>query len=152
RDEWLLLHKRDEYAVEGWNPEDYPRSVLSGRTNEEVKADPERMWRSDQPASRASVSLKPAMARAASEDELAELDALPANGIWHVFGRELRVTNLDKVLFPALPQQEPVTKRDLLRYAAQAAPIALPYLAGRALNLPRRLPDRAPDWLPRWEN
>lgn len=30
-DQWLLMHKHDEYAVKGWNPEDYPRSVLSGR-------------------------------------------------------------------------------------------------------------------------
>ncbi|MEU8817250.1 DNA polymerase ligase N-terminal domain-containing protein [Actinoplanes sp. NPDC048796] len=36
--EWLLLHKRDEYAVEGWNAEDHPRSVVSGRTNDEVRA------------------------------------------------------------------------------------------------------------------
>jgi DNA ligase D-like protein (predicted 3'-phosphoesterase) len=34
---WLLLHKRDEHAVDGWNPEDYPRSVLTGRTNDEVR-------------------------------------------------------------------------------------------------------------------
>lgn len=58
-DQWLLLHKHDEYAVKGWNPEDYPASVLSGRTNDEVKADPERMWRSDLPAAQASVRLRP---------------------------------------------------------------------------------------------
>ena len=34
--EWLLIHKRDEYAVEGWDPEAHPRSVISGLTNEEV--------------------------------------------------------------------------------------------------------------------
>ncbi|MCU7727978.1 hypothetical protein ODJ79_30030 [Actinoplanes sp. KI2] len=38
KQEWLLLHKRDEFAVPGWNPEEHPRSVLSGRTNDEVKA------------------------------------------------------------------------------------------------------------------
>ena len=48
KDEWLL-HKRDQYAVEGWDPADYPRSVLSGRSNDEVKADPRRVWRSDLP-------------------------------------------------------------------------------------------------------
>ena len=58
-DQWLLLHKDDEYAVRGWDPEDYPKSVLSGRTNEEVRADPERMWRSDLPAAEASVVLRP---------------------------------------------------------------------------------------------
>ena len=35
---WLLLHKRDEHAIDGWDPEDHPRSVLSGRTNEQVSA------------------------------------------------------------------------------------------------------------------
>jgi bifunctional non-homologous end joining protein LigD len=57
-DQWLLMHKHDEYAVKGWDPEDYPRSVLSGRTNDEVKAAPERMWRSDLPPSEASVPVR----------------------------------------------------------------------------------------------
>ena len=48
-EQWLLLHKHDEYAVSGWDPEDHPASVLSGRTNDEVKADPDRIWRSDLP-------------------------------------------------------------------------------------------------------
>ncbi|WP_083661547.1 DNA polymerase ligase N-terminal domain-containing protein [Actinophytocola xanthii] len=33
---WLLLHKNDEYASPGWNPEDHPRSVKTGRTNDEL--------------------------------------------------------------------------------------------------------------------
>ena len=39
KEEWLLLHKRDQYAVDGWDPEEHPRSVLSGRTNDEVRED-----------------------------------------------------------------------------------------------------------------
>jgi bifunctional non-homologous end joining protein LigD len=38
KEQWLLLHKHDEHAVAGWDPEDHPRSVKSGRTNDEVKA------------------------------------------------------------------------------------------------------------------
>ncbi|WP_305785447.1 DNA polymerase ligase N-terminal domain-containing protein [Symbioplanes lichenis] len=38
KEEWLLLHKRDDHAVAGWNAEDHPRSVLTGRTNDEVAA------------------------------------------------------------------------------------------------------------------
>src|SRR5258705_12045425 len=57
-EQWLLLHKHDEYAVKGWDPEDYPQSALSGRTNDEVKADPERVWRSDLPPSEASVTVR----------------------------------------------------------------------------------------------
>ena len=40
KEQWLLLHKHDEHAVAGWDPEDHPRSVKSGRTNDEVKAAP----------------------------------------------------------------------------------------------------------------
>jgi bifunctional non-homologous end joining protein LigD len=36
---WLLVHKRDEAAVPGWDPEDHPRSVTTGRTNDEVRAE-----------------------------------------------------------------------------------------------------------------
>ena len=114
-DQWLLLHKHDEYAVKGWNPEDYPASVLSGRTNDEVKADPERMWRSDLPAAQASVRLRPPEPAGPTPDELASLDALGNGGSWAVFGRELRLTNLDKELFPARDGAAPVTKRELIR-------------------------------------
>jgi bifunctional non-homologous end joining protein LigD len=166
KDEWLLLHKRDDFAVSGWSAEDHPKSVLSGRTNDEVQADPDRMWRSDQPASRASVLLKASAVAPVAAEELAELDALPDSGTWTVYGRELRITNLDKVLFPPRTKREkPVTKRELIRYAAEIAPIALPYLQRRALNLHRypngadekgfwhkELPGHAPDWLPRWDN
>jgi len=38
-DSWLLLHKRDEHAVAGWDPEAHPKSVKTGRTNEEVAKD-----------------------------------------------------------------------------------------------------------------
>ena len=183
-EQWLLVHKHDEDAVPGWDPEEHPASVLSGRTNEEVKADPERMWRPDLPAASASVRLRPedpatAATRPArtgarrtgpavsgpAAGELAALDALGDGGTWEVFGRELRLTNLGKELFPGRPGGSVVTKRELIRYAAQIAPVVLPYLAGRPLNMHRfpggaqaagfwhkQLPDHAPDWVPRWHD
>ncbi len=36
---WLLLHKRDKHAEPGWDAEDHRRSVLTGRTNEEVQSE-----------------------------------------------------------------------------------------------------------------
>jgi bifunctional non-homologous end joining protein LigD len=167
KENWLMLHKHDEFAEDGWDAEDHPQSVLTGRTNDEVKSDPDRLWRSDLPAARASVPLKAEAVEGPTEDELAELDALPkTGGAWTVFGRELRVTNLDKVLFPPRTKREkPVTKREFLRYSAQIAPILLPYLTRRAINLHRypngadtkgfwhkEVPSHAPDWLPRWDN
>jgi bifunctional non-homologous end joining protein LigD len=165
KEDWLLLHKKDDFAVPGWDAEDYPRSAISGRTNDEIKADPHRLWRSDLPAARAALLLKPDTVPGATPDELAELDALRTTGRWTVFGRELLVTNLDKVLFPPRDGEEPITKRDLLRYAADIAPTILPYLTRRALNMHRypngagskgfwqkELPNHAPDWVPRWDN
>jgi bifunctional non-homologous end joining protein LigD len=166
KDEWMLLHKRDDHAVEGWDPEEHPVSVLSGRTNDEVKADPDQLWRSDLPADQAAIILRP---RAPTPDELAALDDLGDSGTWEVFGRSLKVTNLDKELFPGRRvgrrQEKPATKRDLIRYAAQIAPTAVPYLTGRALNMHRypngadgkgfwhkQLPTHAPEWIARWDN
>jgi bifunctional non-homologous end joining protein LigD len=182
QEQWLLLHKHDADAVQGWNPEDHPESVLSGRTNDEVKAHPDRMWRSDLPAAQASVPVEPPAARRPGSgtggrtaaapvpigrraDELSKLDALGPAGSLDIFGRHLRLTNLDKVLFPARPGEEPVTKRELIRYAIQIAPVVLPYLAGRPLNMHRfpggadtagfwqkALPEHAPGWIGRWDN
>lgn len=38
---WLLWHRDDEHAEPGWDPEQHPRSIVSGRTNDEVAADAE---------------------------------------------------------------------------------------------------------------
>ena len=164
-DQWLLLHKDDEYAVSGWDPDDYPKSVLSGRTNEQVRADPERMWRSDLPAAQASIRLRPPVVAGASEEELAVLGELGNGGRWQAFGRQLRLTNLDKDLFPGQPGEPPVTKREWIRYAAVIAPTVLPYLVDRPLNMHRfpggaqsagfwhkQLPEHAPEWIPRWHD
>jgi bifunctional non-homologous end joining protein LigD len=51
-------------------------------------------------------------------------------------GRRLRLTNLDKVLYPAARFR----KADALRYYARTAPTLLPHLQGRAMTL-KRYPD-----------
>jgi bifunctional non-homologous end joining protein LigD len=98
---WMLLHKRDQYAIDGWDPEDHPRSVLSGRTNEEVKADPHHLWRSDAPAAGASVSLLP---EPLPDEAIDELEGLGEKGTWEIFGRRLKVTNLDRCCSPGIPR------------------------------------------------
>jgi bifunctional non-homologous end joining protein LigD len=163
KEQWLLLHKNDDDAVAGWDPEEHPQSVLSGRTNEEVREDPDRLWRSDLPAARAAISVRtPEL----TDAELGALDDLGDGGTWQVFGRALKLTNLDKVMFPAARKRErPVTKRGLISYAARIAPTILPYLSGRPLNMHRfpngadskgfwhkQLPSHAPEWVPRWDN
>ncbi|HET9829960.1 MAG TPA: DNA polymerase ligase N-terminal domain-containing protein [Nocardioidaceae bacterium] len=163
REQWLLVHKRDEHAVPGWEPGDHPRSVLTGRTNDEVLADSDRVWRSDLPADRAEVVLKPRGADVA--EALGSLGELGAQGTWEIFGRSLKVTNLDKELFPGRNEEASVTKRELLGYAAAIAPTAVRYLSGRALNMRRHpngsrtkgfwhmeRPRFAPPWVGSWDN
>ncbi|MDQ6697652.1 MAG: ATP-dependent DNA ligase [Actinomycetota bacterium] len=164
KEQWLLLHKRDDDARDGWSPEDHPRSAKTGRTNDEVKAQPDALWRSDRPAAEAKVDL-PASWKPPTEDELEALDALGKAGEWELQGRVLRLTNLDKELFPGRPGEEPVTKRELIRYHACVAPFMLGYLAQRPINLHRypngaarpgfwhkELPEYAPNWIGRWQN
>ena len=166
KEQWLLLHKNDDFAVPGWDPEEHPRSVKTGLTNDQVKAAPESLWRSDLPAAEASIAIG-STARPAwdppTEAELAALDALGTGGMWSLQDRELKVTNLDKVLFPAGGDGRPVTKREVIRYYARIAPWMLPYLHDRPLNLNRfpngvdkpgfwhkEVPSHAPDWLRQW--
>jgi bifunctional non-homologous end joining protein LigD len=49
RERWLLLKKRDEAAVEGWDAEDHPTSVQTGRTNDEVVAGESAKFHADPP-------------------------------------------------------------------------------------------------------
>jgi bifunctional non-homologous end joining protein LigD len=163
REQWLLVHKRDEHAIEGWDPDDHPRSVLTGRTNDEVRDDADRIWRSDLPADQAEVVLQPSAN--GLEEALGRLAELGSQGTWEVFGRTLKVTNLDKELFPGREGEPPVTKRELLGYAAAVAPTAARYLRGRATNLRRHpngaqskgfwhkeRPASAPGWVGAWDN
>jgi bifunctional non-homologous end joining protein LigD len=106
---------------------------------------------------------------AAEPEELERLQSMPAEGVWHVGGEhgdDLKLTNLDKVLFGPPPSDAgapPVTKRELIAYFARIAPTMLPHVAERPLNLQRfpngadgpsfwqkDIPATAPPWLRRW--
>ncbi len=71
-------------------------------------------------------------------------------------GRQVALTNVDKVLFP----DDGYTKGDLVTYYASVAPLLLPHLAGRALSMSRypngiyedsfyekQRPSHTPDWV-----
>jgi bifunctional non-homologous end joining protein LigD len=73
-----------------------------------------------------------------------------------VEGRKLRLTNLDKVLYPAIG----FTKGQVVDYYTRVAPVLLPHLRGRALTLKRypngvegkyfyekQKPSHAPEWV-----
>lgn len=161
-------------SFKGIEPGRDPRSVTRERAT--PTADAER-------AAEAEVRLEPAsvattMARLAppaegetgaqgvTVEELDALDRLGREGAWSVGGIELKLTNLDKVLFPPAPDRPddpPIAKRELIRYLVRIAPAMLPHLAERALNLQRfpdgvfgggfwqkTIPSTAPTWLRLW--
>ena len=59
-EQWLLIHKKGPDNVPGWDAEDYPQSVKSGRTNDEVKANAPAIWVSAAPAATAEIDLSAA--------------------------------------------------------------------------------------------
>jgi bifunctional non-homologous end joining protein LigD len=93
----------------------------------------------------------------ASKSELEALNAIPKEGNWQIGGRTVHLTNLDKLLFP----EDRYSKRDLIRYYVQVAPILIPYFSGRPLSMnphpdgihgpsfwQKDKPRYAPDWIP----
>ncbi len=120
--------------------------------------------RSTRPAAPAAATDR--QSAAATPEELEALARIPKEGLWSVGGRELKLTNLDKVLFPPMEgsKEPPVTKRELIAYFGRIAPALLPHLADRPLNLQRfpngvggpgfwqkDIPATAPSWLRRWK-
>jgi bifunctional non-homologous end joining protein LigD len=158
------------------------KPVATGPTVEAVEealpseTPPAKTKTSRGPGAAARSDVAPAFA-GATDKELDALATMKPEGLWSVGGHELKLTNLDKVLFPprkgepeadgskpkkgAVPA--PITKRELVRYFARIAPAMLPHLAGRPLNLHRYpngpaapgfwqkdIPETAPSWLRRW--
>ena len=80
---------------------------------------------------------------------------MPKDIITNIEGRKVKITNLDKILYPSLG----VSKAELIQTYMQLAPYALPHLVDRPLTL-IRFPDgvhgtkfyskNKPDWTPKW--
>ncbi|MCY7300808.1 MAG: non-homologous end-joining DNA ligase [Ilumatobacteraceae bacterium] len=76
-----------------------------------------------------------------------------------VGGRELSLSNLDKVLYPPTGTTAGTTKAEVIEYYARIAPTMLPHLSGRCITL-KRFPDgvekegffekRCPKHRPEW--
>jgi bifunctional non-homologous end joining protein LigD len=114
----------------------------------------------DTPLSRAAGQIAKKLAtdiRGATATELKALDAITTEGNWEVGGRSVHLTNLDKLLFP----EDRYSKRDLIRYYVQVAPVMIPYYKDRPLSMNphpdgihgksywvKDKPDYAPEWIP----
>jgi bifunctional non-homologous end joining protein LigD len=154
--EWTADDLLRQAAFKGFDPDRDPRTVRREREVSAVRAaaEAERAHAPD-PA--------PAAAAGDVDETLAALEAIDKEGTWTVDGHEIRVTNLEKVLFSARDGEDPVTKRDLLRYHVAIAPTIVPYLDGHGLTVQRfpngveqkgfwqkDLPSHTPPWVKRW--
>jgi bifunctional non-homologous end joining protein LigD len=74
-----------------------------------------------------------------TEGILHQLDNTSARVDLAVAGTRIRLTNLDRVYWPADPgsRQQPITKRDLIRYLARVSRFMLPHLENRPLTMIR---------------
>jgi len=157
-------------------------AVAAAEASEPEAAEPSDEWSAPEPepmenrsmatksAPRRRAAAKSGLPDRPKPEELDRLASMQAEGVWHVGGErgdELKLTNLDKVLFGPPPSDPggapPVTKRELIAYFARIAPTMLPHLAERPLNLQRfpngadgpsfwqkDIPATAPAWLRRW--
>ena len=114
----------------------------------------------DTPLSRAAAAISKKLGtnvRGATATELAALDAIKKDGHWEIGGRSVHLTNLDKLLFP----EDRYSKRDLIRYYCEVAPVLIPHYSHRPLSMnphpdgihgksfwQKDKPDWAPDWIP----
>ncbi len=144
--------------VQRERPEDADRERrLAARAAASPPAPPAAIHVSARTASRAPAEKRLQGATAAELEALAQL---PELGDWQVGGRMVHVTNLNKVLFP----EDRLTKRHLIRFYCQLAPILLPYLRDRPLSMNphpdgihgksywvKDKPDYAPDWIQTFE-
>ncbi|HET9849240.1 MAG TPA: non-homologous end-joining DNA ligase [Candidatus Dormibacteraeota bacterium] len=114
----------------------------------------------DTPLSRAAAQISKKLGtniRGATAAELEALDAMPKEGHWEIGGRTVHLTNLDKLLFP----EDRYSKRDLIRYYVQVAPVMIPHYSRRPLSMNphpdgihgksywvKDKPGYAPEWIP----
>ncbi len=115
-------------------------------------------------ATRAHSRSRSATAAAAADGSgagplLAQLAGLAGTAALEVDGKRVRLTHLDKVMWPA----DGLTKRDLIGHYIAVAPVLLPYLRDRPLSMQmfpdgidgnhfwrKDKPSHAPEWIQSW--
>jgi bifunctional non-homologous end joining protein LigD len=116
---WLLIKDRDEHARDESGLPGDDRSVLSGRTLETVDQPPSLVEPGEQGAALEAVL-------GATKDFVLELSS-----------GNVKLTNLDKVFWPAHEGRRPLTKRDFIAYHIRMAEHFLRHIEDRPLTLTR---------------
>jgi bifunctional non-homologous end joining protein LigD len=134
---WVEPETVAEVTFQSWTEEGHLRAPVFLRMRDDV--DPKAVRRAEL-QSGARVAGGPAQASAGPIDDIvAQLAARKAAFTLAVGTQRIKLTNLDKVYWPADAAQDlpAFTKRDLIRYLAQVSPYMLPHLADRPLTMIR---------------
>jgi bifunctional non-homologous end joining protein LigD len=151
---WLAPQLVAEVTFAEWTPDGSLRAPVFVRLRDDIepaqvrKPDPNaKPAVPEPPAGRGGSRRSKAAARGASGDGdppdavgriLEQLDNRANRLDLEVGGARIRLTNLDRVYWPAAGKKSPaVTKRDLLRYLARVGRFMLPHLQDRPLTMIR---------------
>ena len=134
---WVKPEVVAEVSYQGWTEDGRLRAPVFVRFRDDL--DPKKIGLGTLVASAPSAATSE---RGARDPVVEQLDRAKANCTLLVEGQQVKLTNLDRVYWPANAalQQPAMTKRDLLRYLAQVSPYMLPHLADRPLTM-IRMPD-----------
>jgi bifunctional non-homologous end joining protein LigD len=146
---WLRPQLVAEVTYSEWTPAGALRAPVFLRLRDDVAADSvvkpaNTAVAAKVPAKRArrAVAAVPAGTPPAAEDGeeiVAQLHSPAKNLELRVGDARIKLTNLDRIYWPAQPKlrREAITKRDLLAYLARVARFMLPHLADRPLTMIR---------------
>jgi bifunctional non-homologous end joining protein LigD len=135
---WLDPELVIEVTFTDWTPDGLLRAPVFVRVRDDIES---RTIKGGPKAQRAQSMSKRKTATPVSEVGaiLQQLEAKPNRIDLAVGGAKIRLTNLDRVYWPAaaITRQPAVTKRDLIRYLAAVSPYMLPHLRDRPLTMIR---------------
>ena len=141
RTHWVEPRLVAEVRFQNWTEDGFLRAPVFLRLRDDL--DPKKVHR---PRAVRAAPVADSPARTSGGGEVGEVLLQLANPrtsfTLSVGGSDVRLTNLDRVYWPAEAalEQPALTKRDLLRYLAQVSPHMLPHLADRPLTM-IRMPD-----------
>ena len=152
---WLEPELVAEVTFQDWTPDGMlrapvfvrlrddiaPQDVVGGPPQLRAEVNAEASDRSRKAPPRPKNPTATRLTTPASEIEtvLKQLDNTSARVDLAVAGTRIRLTNLDRIYWPADPgaRQPPTTKRDLIRYLARVSRFMLPHLENRPLTMIR---------------
>ena len=131
---WVRPETVAEVSFQSWTEDGHLRAPVFLRLRDDV--DPKTVRRAEASPAPAATAGGPV------DDIVAQLENAKAALTLAVGPHLIRLTNLDRVYWPADPARKlpAFTKRDLLTYLAQVSPYMLPHLADRPLTM-IRMPD-----------